>query len=84
MADLAYVMSQSLTPTKLDSSNPISPSKYPDRKSMVNAYKRMVNEIKLLASYTMKEQGTEWYFNAAFINAQTVVCMWVAPKHSTK
>lgn len=43
MADVAYVMNQSLSPTKLDPTNPISPSKYPDRHSMVNAYKRTVS-----------------------------------------
>ena len=45
MADIAYVMNQSLSPTKIDSNNPISPSKYPDKRSMVNAYKRMVRMI---------------------------------------
>ena len=45
MADLAYVMSESLSPTRIDSSNPISPSKYPDKRSMVNAYKRMVSFV---------------------------------------
>lgn len=43
MADLAYVMNDSLSPTKIHSSNPISPSKYPDKRSMINAFKRMVS-----------------------------------------
>ena len=42
MAGIAYVMNESLTPTKLDSNKPISPTNYPDKRSMVNAYKRMV------------------------------------------
>jgi len=43
-AELAYVMNDSLTPTKMDSRKPISPSNYPDKKSMVNAFKRMVKK----------------------------------------
>ena len=43
---LAYVMNESLSPTKIDSSNPIVPSNYPDKKSMVNAYKRVVRKSR--------------------------------------
>ena len=41
-ADLATVMNQSLSPTKLDARTPLSPSNYPDKRSVVAAYKRMV------------------------------------------
>ena len=40
---MAIVMNQSLTPTKLDSTNPATPSNYPDKRSYVAAYKRMVS-----------------------------------------
>lgn len=39
---MAIAMNQSLSPTKLDSTQPPSPSNYPDKRSYVAAYKRMV------------------------------------------
>ena len=42
MAGMAQVMNQSLTPTRLDSKMPFTPSNYPDKRSVVAAYKRMV------------------------------------------
>lgn len=39
---MAQVMNQSLTPTRLDSKMPFTPSNYPDKRSVVAAYKRMV------------------------------------------
>ena len=44
-------MNESLSPTKLDSNKPISPSNYPDKRSYVAAYKRMVTEL-LLTDFT--------------------------------
>lgn len=43
---LAEVMNQSLTPTKVG--QPFSPSNYPDKKSVVAAYKRMVRNENIL------------------------------------
>ena len=40
---MAIAMNQSLSPTKLDSTQPMSPSNYPDKRSYVAAYKRMVS-----------------------------------------
>lgn len=53
-AGLANVMNQSLSPTKLNPSNPLSPSNYPDKKSVVAAYKRMVRyrvDFRILVLY---------------------------------
>eukprot|EP00731_Ephydatia_muelleri_P006565 Em0003g813a len=45
MAGMAQVMNQSLTPTRLDSKMPFTPSNYPDKRSVVAAYKRMVQMV---------------------------------------
>lgn len=45
---MALVMNQSLTPTKLDPKAPFSPSNYPDKRSVVAAYKRMVGSFQPL------------------------------------
>ncbi len=42
---MALALNQSLTPTKLSSDAPLSPSNYPDKRSMVAAYKRMVSDL---------------------------------------
>ncbi len=44
LPSMAIALNQSLTPTKLSSHTPLSPSNYPDKRSMVAAYKRMVSE----------------------------------------
>jgi hypothetical protein len=42
---MAVAMNQSLTPTKLDSAEHVTPSQYPDKRSYVAAYKRMVQMV---------------------------------------
>ncbi len=45
MAGVPMMMNESLSPTRANPRNPISPSNYPDKKSVVAAYKRMVSFI---------------------------------------
>ncbi|XP_064400082.1 harmonin-like isoform X2 [Halichondria panicea] len=42
VASIPMIMNESLSPTRANPRNPISPSNYPDKKSVVAAYKRMV------------------------------------------
>ena len=48
---MAQFMNQSLTPTRLDPKVPFTPSNYPDKKSVVAAYKRMVKVPHMQLSY---------------------------------
>ena len=43
VAGIPMIMNESLSPTRANPRNPISPSNYPDKKSVVAAYKRMVS-----------------------------------------
>lgn len=58
---MALVMNQSLTPTKLDPKAPFSPSNYPDKRSVVAAYKRMVGcfqpLVEMLESFGVLENA---------------------------
>ncbi len=51
MAGIATIMNESLSPTRANPKNPISPSNYPDKRSVVAAYKRMVRWQTNCTSY---------------------------------
>lgn len=73
--DMAIALNQSLTPTKLSSETPLSPSNYPDKRSMVAAYKRMVGTrshaclriVVILHTCTLRDSAVRATYGSSWV-----------------
>ena len=71
---MSVAMNQSLSPTKLETVQQMSPSHYPDKRSYVAAYKRMVSfvDARRLWGGVWRRQSTRvsvYIANAGFCHA---------------
>lgn len=73
---MAIAMNQSLSPTKLDSTQPPSPSNYPDKRSYVAAYKRMVKRRKGVSNMYVFMHSSYYTIKLHIMRKQCLICIY--------